>query len=104
MSHPLWTERATHSPAASEARSSANARQREAQKQWNESDGAELDLAWYEREILPRLSALTLPMIARATGASTSAASQWRSGKRVPHRRHWQKLAECLDHMMLTDH
>ena len=43
--------------------------------------GAEFDLEWYLTEVQPKLAIISLPAIARATGASTSAASQWRSGK-----------------------
>lgn len=90
-------DRPTHSPTAQEARSQANVRQREEQRRWVATGHeSELDVSWYEREILPRLAPLSLPTIAKATGASTTAASQWRTGRRVPHRRHWTALAEVV--------
>ncbi len=54
------------------------------------------DPAWFTREVLPGLQGLSLTTIARATGMSTSAASRVRSGKKVPHPRHWEGLAEVV--------
>jgi len=78
---------------AREARAWANARQREEQRRWSAGEvGDPVDRVWFETEILPKLIAFSLPAISKATGASTTAASQWRSGKRVPHCRHWGAL------------
>ena len=83
-----------HTRSATKSRSAGNARQREEQRKW--AAGARepgLDEEWYLSEVQPRLATFSLPAIAKATGASTAAASQWRSGKRVPHRRQWVALA-----------
>ena len=85
-----------HTPSAKEARSAGNARQRAEQRQWVASADIERDEEWYQREIQPRLAVFSLPAIAKATGTSTTAASQWRSGRRTPHRRHWASLAELV--------
>lgn len=86
-------ERPTHTAKARASRAEANARQREEQRRWSAvTDELAVDPARFEREVLPRLATFSLPAIAKATGASTTAASQWRSGKRVPHPRHWRAL------------
>ncbi len=86
-----------HTPKAQASRSEANARQREEQRRWSAAAASDrLDPAWFQREILPKLATFSLPAIAKATGASTTAASQWRSGKRVPHRRHWAAMCQLV--------
>jgi len=42
--------------------------------------------------VLPGLVRVTLTAIAKPTGMSTSNAAKVRSGKRVPHPRHWAGL------------
>jgi len=97
----------SHTAEAQAARASANIQQRAEELAWSREracsrrdgttplDGEEA-AAWWEREVLSKLAAVTLPAMARATGASTSAASKWRAGRAVPHRRHWQRLAELV--------
>jgi hypothetical protein len=48
----------------------------------------------YLAEVAPKLGQFTITRIARATGMSTSSASKIRSGKQLPHPRHWKALAE----------
>jgi hypothetical protein len=50
------------------------------------------DPDWYVANVLPGLVGVTLTEIAKATGMSTSNAAKVRSGKRVPHPRHWAGL------------
>jgi hypothetical protein len=84
----------TQTPKARKARSTANARQRVKELAFGESSPVPgFDAAWFETVVQPRLSAFTLPTIATATGVSTSAASKWRAGRRIPHPRHWRALA-----------
>lgn len=52
-----------------------------------------IDPQWYRDQIQPGLASLSLPMIAKATGVSTSAAAKWRAGRAIPHVRHWDGLA-----------
>ena len=92
--------RATHTEGARVARSGANARQRAAQHAWDQGedqagDGA-MSRDWYLELVAPKLRRVTLPAMARVTGASTSAASKWRAGRAVPHPRHWLALAELV--------
>jgi hypothetical protein len=50
-------------------------------------------LVWTTR-ILPRLAGVPLSRIQQATGLSVSACSKIRSGKLMPHGRHWAALAQ----------
>lgn len=90
-----------HTAEAQASRVAANARQRAEQQKWkivaeNGAHDAVLDAAYFAEQIRPRLAVMTLLTIAKATGASTSAASKWRSGQRMPHRRHWPPLAALV--------
>jgi len=82
----------THTPEARVARSAANSQRRVEQLVWAQ-EGELLDSDWWPM-IREGLATVTLPAMARATGASTSAASKWRAGRSVPHQRHWPALAE----------
>jgi hypothetical protein len=61
-------------------------------RSWEREHPGPRDEAWFERELAPKLDALTLGEIAAATGLSLAACSRFRSGARVPHPRHWQAL------------
>ena len=84
----------THTADAQAARSDANRRQREEEVAFAMSFAAGVGANWYTEHVAPKLATFTLPAIARATGASTSAASKWRAGRRLPHVRHWAALAQ----------
>ncbi len=92
--------RPTHTEGARVARSSANVRQWAAQQAWDQGKDQGVDGAmsrdWYLELVAPELRRVTLPAMARVTGASTSAASKWRAGRAVPHPRHWLALAELV--------
>ncbi len=55
-----------------------------------------LNNATYAHKIQPRLPGLTCPAIAAALGVSESYAADIRVGRRQPHPRHWQALAELV--------
>lgn len=48
----------------------------------------------YREMVLPKLAEVPLSAVAKATGLSISACSRIRSGKLLPHRRHWRILLE----------
>jgi hypothetical protein len=50
----------------------------------------------YLGKIQPLLAALTNKAVASALGSSIPYASAIRAGRRVPHPRHWQALAELV--------
>jgi hypothetical protein len=54
----------------------------------------------YRDQIQPKLATFTVTAIASALGISKPYATDIRAGKRVPHRRHWEKLAR----LAIRDH
>jgi hypothetical protein len=46
----------------------------------------------FRREILPKLQGVAVRAIAEAMGATISHGSKVRTGKLVPHKRHWKAL------------
>jgi hypothetical protein len=50
----------------------------------------------FRRDILPKLQRVTVRVIAEAMGTGISHCSKVRSGKLVPHRRHWKALRALL--------
>ena len=84
----------SHTPEADASRAENRRRHAAAQKIWLPSDQpAWLDEETYRRKILPRLATVTVSAIRVAMGVSKPYATEVRSGKRLPHPRHWQTLA-----------
>lgn len=93
---------ATHSPKAEALRSETARRQMTAKLAWNPSDLPEwLNEKVYRQKIQPKLIAFTVPAIASALAISHPYATNIRSGKHIPHPRHWQKLASLVDFISL---
>ena len=85
---------ATHTPKAEALRAVTMRRQEAAKRAWQPSDLPEwLTEEVYREQIQPRLAAFAVSAIATALGVSKPYATDIRSRKRVPHPRHWQKLA-----------
>jgi hypothetical protein len=83
------------SPKAQNRRAESQRRHEAAKREWSPSDQpAWLNREAYTQRIQPRLRGLTNNAIASALGVSDSYAANIRSGKRVPHPRHWQILAQ----------
>ena len=74
-------------------------RRQEASKQaWKPSDLPEwLNEEVYREKIQPKLATLTVSAIASALEVSKPYATDIRAGKRVPHPRHWVKLASLAE-------
>ena len=51
---------------------------------------------FYREKIQPRLSGITVPAIASALGLSRPYAAEIRAGRKLPHPRHWEKLAKLV--------
>jgi hypothetical protein len=86
---------ATHTPIAEGRRAATHMKQVEALRKWNPSDlPSWLDEEFYRREILPRLSALTVKSIRTAIDVSHPYATLIKRGDRIPHPRHWMRLAK----------
>jgi hypothetical protein len=83
----------SHGGAAAERRGATMARRRREVRDWNVSHPETIaDPVVFAREILPAIREVPLSELARATGLTHGYLSQIRSGKSVPHRRHWKAL------------
>jgi CRISPR-associated endonuclease Cas1 len=87
----------SHTDQANEQRAESNRRQRSVQDAWDRNHpDKSFDPEEFRTQILPGLADVPLKAIAQATGLSTSSASKVRSGRRVPHPRHWEALAGVI--------
>jgi hypothetical protein len=85
---------AAQSNKAQELRAETQRQHASAKAGWNPSDLPDwLNEETYRREIQPRLKGVTLSALALALGISIPYAVDVRKGRRVPHPRHWEKLA-----------
>jgi hypothetical protein len=85
---------AAQSDQAQKLRSETQCRHATAKAAWQSSSlPAWLDKDVYLQNIQPRLKGVTLSVLAAALGISIPYAVDVRKGKRVPHPRHWEKLA-----------
>jgi hypothetical protein len=85
---------ATHSRKAEALRSATKRRHDAELKAWRPSDlpdwlGEEI----YRQKVQPLLAGISIPKIAAILGISEPYATDIRAGKRIPHRRHWMRLA-----------
>ncbi len=88
----------TNTAEASARRQASLVSQRAARDAWDDRHPDVIrDPRHFQREILPRLKAVSLGRITAATGLSVSAASRIRSGGLVPHARHWAALGRLGD-------
>ena len=86
----------TNTPEAKRRRAVTARRQRRAGLAWQD-DGL-LKGTEFDRDILPGIQNVSTRTIADAMGCSISHASKVRTGRVVPHKRHWQHLARfCVD-------
>lgn len=80
----------TATPEAQRRRAATASQQRKAAVAWR--DDGPLDRVDFRRDLLPKLQSLPVRAIAEAMGTSISHGSKVRSGRLVPHRRHWKAL------------
>jgi CRISPR-associated endonuclease Cas1 len=86
-----------HGPEAQARRANARRRHARAASAWQPSSlPAWLNEETYLGKIQPLLARITNKAIASALGTSIPYASAIRKGRRVPHPRHWQALAELV--------
>jgi len=81
-----------HGKGAAQKRGARNAQHVRDAAQWNRAHGATSSPADFVRDILPRLQAVPLSAISKATGLSRGYASMIRRGLYAPHPRHWEAL------------
>jgi hypothetical protein len=94
---------ATHSPKAEALRAATQRRHAKERAEWNPTDNPVwLSAQNYRKKVQPFLGAVTAPAISRSLRISEPYAADIRLGKRVPHPRHWKKLA-ILANVFPTD-
>ena len=74
-------------------RATRNARRAE-ELDWERAHPGPVAPERFQKEVVPKLQALTARAIARATGLSVSYCAQVKRGERVPHPRWW----DVMDH------
>ncbi len=88
---------AGHSPEARARQAEKQRRHAAALKAWHPSDKPNwLDEETYRRKIQPRLSVITVPALSSALGISQPYAAEIRTGRCLPHPRHWLALARLV--------
>jgi CRISPR-associated protein Cas1 len=88
----------THKPQAQARRSETQRRQQAARKSWNpESMPDWLNEKFYLERIKPKLDSLQVRVVQLGLAVSEPYALRIRDGVCIPHRRHWQKLAELAN-------
>jgi CRISPR-associated endonuclease Cas1 len=91
---------ASHNRGAENLRGETQRRQHAAKRAWRPSDLPEwLNEKSYREKIQPRLAEVTVPAISKALGISGGYATDIRSGRRRPHPRHWQALAQLVGNL-----
>jgi CRISPR-associated protein Cas1 len=94
---------AAQSEQAQEFRAESQRRHEAAKAAWSSADlPAWLNKDAYIREIGPNLKAVTLSVLASTLGISIPYAVSVRNGKRIPHPRHWKKLAALVNALSAT--
>ena len=79
---------------AQKKRSETQRRHEAGKRAWRDSlDSNRIDRKRYESEIHPRLASVTICKIASTLEVSEPYAADIRAGRRLPHPRHWQRLA-----------
>lgn len=87
----------TRDPIAQARRAESQRRQAAALKTWNSLDEPScLDETFYREKIQPRLMGVTVAAIASALLVSEPYATNIRSGRCIPHPRHWLALAQLV--------
>lgn len=85
---------ASHTPEAETSRAKTRLRHAAALTAWDPTTLPEwLTEQAYREKIQPRLAEITVQAISKELGISGPYATDLRTGKRVPHPRHWDKLA-----------
>jgi hypothetical protein len=88
---------AAHTTEAEASRSVTQRRNALARWEWQRSsDSSAVDERAYDTQIQPQVKRLTNASIASALGVSLYYAAEIRRGRRRPHPRHWQRLAQLV--------
>jgi CRISPR-associated endonuclease Cas1 len=88
---------ASHSRDAEASRADTQMRHTAAIRAWQPSELPDwLNEEAYRTRIQPALAGIVVPAIATALGISKPYATDVRAGRRIPHPRHWEKLARMV--------
>jgi CRISPR-associated endonuclease Cas1 len=88
---------ATHSREAEALRAKTQRKHAAALAAWKPTELPDwLNEDAYRTKVRPALAGLSVPAIATALGVSEPYATDIRAGRRTPHPRHWQKLAQLV--------
>jgi hypothetical protein len=71
-------------------RSQAHGRRNREAREWEEAGGKQQNPSVFIEEILPLIQPLATSLLTRATGLSRNYCLEVRSGRYVPHPRHWE--------------
>ena len=94
----------SHAHGAEVSRSKTRQRHAAALKTWDPTALPNwLNEQAYREKIQPRLAEVTVPVISMALGISGPYATDIRSGRRLPHPRHWLLLAKLTQLTLMTD-
>jgi CRISPR-associated endonuclease Cas1 len=89
---------ATRTPEAKALRAATMRKHEAAIRSWKPSDLPEwLNEIVYREQVQPRLARVTIRAIMEGLQVSKPYASNIRSGKKIPHPRHWERLAGLVD-------
>jgi hypothetical protein len=87
----------THRPKAQALRAATQRKQAAARKAWSPSNNPDwLTRQVYREKVQMQLSNISVPKITAALSISEPYATDIRAGKRIPHPRHWPKLARLV--------
>lgn len=88
---------ATHGRKAEALRAATQRRHAAELKAWRSSDKPSwLAEKFYRENVQPRLSGIAVPTISAELGISEPYATDIRAGRRIPHPRHWLRLAQLV--------
>lgn len=88
---------AAQSADAASRRAITQTKQHALRKAWNASETPDwLTVKTYCEELMPHLDKIQVSVIASALAVSLPYATDIRKGKRIPHPRHWQTLAQLV--------
>ncbi len=86
-----------HGGEAGKARGRRNAKHHAAVAEWEREEVEQPESVQFTRDILPILQSVSLRVMADATGLTEGYCSFIRRGQKVPHRRHWERLARLVE-------